>query len=124
MIIFLFYLPKFTDLLLKKRNGVSDIILQFVSIAEMLTDSLLVDNIRPVRWNKDAFERLVLPTKIKDMVKSLVMVRAPSRGSKERKVLDMMRDDLIAGKGNGLIMLLHGGPGTGKTLTAGKVISL
>jgi SpoVK/Ycf46/Vps4 family AAA+-type ATPase len=33
------------------------------------------------------------------------------------------REDLIAGKGNGLIMLLHGGPGTGKTLTAGKSIS-
>lgn len=31
------------------------------------------------------------------------------------------RKDLIAGKGNGLIMLLHGGPGTGKTLTAGKL---
>lgn len=28
-------------------------------------------------------------------------------------------DDIIAGKGSGLIMLLHGGPGTGKTLTAG-----
>ncbi|KAI1745271.1 hypothetical protein F4680DRAFT_465304 [Xylaria scruposa] len=26
--------------------------------------------------------------------------------------------DLITGKGNGLVMLLHGGPGTGKTLTA------
>lgn len=26
--------------------------------------------------------------------------------------------DLISGKGNGLILLLHGGPGTGKTLTA------
>ncbi len=56
---------------------------------------------------------------MKDMVKSLVMVRAAQRGMKERRVLDSMRDDLIAGKGNGLIMLLHGGPGTGKTLTAG-----
>lgn len=27
-------------------------------------------------------------------------------------------DDIIAGKGNGLIILLHGSPGTGKTLTA------
>lgn len=29
--------------------------------------------------------------------------------------------DLIAGKGNGLIVLLHGGPGTGKTFTAERV---
>lgn len=27
-------------------------------------------------------------------------------------------DDIITGKGNGLIVLLHGSPGTGKTLTA------
>lgn len=47
------------------------------------------------------------------------MVRASTRESKQRQLLDMMRDDLMAGKGNGLIMLLHGGPGTGKTLTAG-----
>lgn len=47
------------------------------------------------------------------------MVGAAQKGSKERHVLDSMRDDLIAGKGNGLIMLLHGGLGTGKTLTAG-----
>lgn len=84
------------------------------------TAELLIDNIRPVRWNKEVFDRLVLPSKIKDMVKSLVMVRASSRDPKDRRILDAKRDDLIAGKGNGLIMLLHGGPGTGKTLTAGK----
>lgn len=32
--------------------------------------------------------------------------------------------DLISGKGNGLIMLLHGGPGTGKTLTAESVAEI
>jgi KaiC/GvpD/RAD55 family RecA-like ATPase len=32
-------------------------------------------------------------------------------------------DDIIAGKGNGLIMLLHGSPGTGKTLTAERFVS-
>lgn len=31
-------------------------------------------------------------------------------------------DDIIAGKGSGLTMLLRGGPGTGKTLTAGKLL--
>jgi len=29
--------------------------------------------------------------------------------------------DLMSGKGNGLIILLHGGPGTGKTLTAESI---
>lgn len=32
--------------------------------------------------------------------------------------------DLISGKGNGLVMLLHGGPGTGKTLTAESVAEI
>jgi hypothetical protein len=29
--------------------------------------------------------------------------------------------DIIAGKGQGLLILLHGGPGTGKTLTAESI---
>ncbi|KAF6781543.1 AAA family ATPase [Colletotrichum sojae] len=33
-------------------------------------------------------------------------------------------DDVIAGKGNGLIILLHGSPGTGKTLTAERVAEI
>lgn len=33
-------------------------------------------------------------------------------------------DDIIAGKGNGLIILLHGSPGTGKTLTAERFVKM
>jgi SpoVK/Ycf46/Vps4 family AAA+-type ATPase len=80
----------------------------------------------PVTWNKDAFERLVLPKKTKDLVKALVMVRTSKLGEQQGMSLagKRKRDDLIAGKGNGLIMLLHGGPGTGKTLTAESVAEL
>jgi SpoVK/Ycf46/Vps4 family AAA+-type ATPase len=79
-----------------------------------------------VTWNKDAFERLVLPKKTKDLVKALVMVRTSKLGEQQGMSLSgkRKRDDLIAGKGNGLIMLLHGGPGTGKTLTAESVAEL
>lgn len=48
------------------------------------------------------------------------MVRTSVPGKTQGMSLTGKRDDLIAGKGNGLIMLLHGGPGTGKTLTAGN----
>ena len=48
------------------------------------------------------------------------MVRTSMPGKTQGTSLAGKRDDLIAGKGNGLIMLLHGGPGTGKTLTAGN----
>jgi len=85
-----------------------------------------VDNIGPVTWNKDAFERLVLPKRTKDLVKALVMVRTSKLGEKHGMSLagKRKRDDLIAGKGSGLIMLLHGGPGTGKTLTAESVAEI
>lgn len=88
--------------------------------------NLLVDNIRPINWNKAAFEQLVLPKRTKTLVKALVMVRKQAREEQSGDDAEaginenLKKDDIIAGKGNGLIMLLHGGPGTGKTLTAGK----
>lgn len=81
--------------------------------------NILVDNIRPVTWNKTAYDRLVLPPQTKELVKALVTVRTSQRGAKQGLGLAGKREDIIAGKGNGLIMLLHGGPGTGKSLTAG-----
>ncbi|KAI0403448.1 hypothetical protein F4802DRAFT_599046 [Xylaria palmicola] len=82
---------------------------------------LLVAQIQPVNWNKAAFDRLVLPKRTKNLVKALVMVRKQTpENARVETGLKRKRDDIIAGKGGGLIMLLHGGPGTGKTLTAGK----
>ena len=81
---------------------------------------LFVDDIQPIKWNKSAFERLVLPSQTKELVKALVTVRTSYRGVKQGLGLAGKREDIISGKGNGLIMLLHGGPGTGKSLTAGK----
>jgi hypothetical protein len=49
------------------------------------------------------------------------MVRASKHGLKRQDTNPALkRDDIIASKGAGLIILLHGGPGTGKTLTAGE----
>jgi ATP-dependent 26S proteasome regulatory subunit len=53
-----------------------------------------------------------LEERTKKLVKALIEVRI----SAERM------EDVIEGKGNGLIMLLHGSPGTGKTLTAGTFL--
>jgi SpoVK/Ycf46/Vps4 family AAA+-type ATPase len=83
--------------------------------------NLHVDNVGDVTWNKDAFERLVLPSRTKDLIKALVMVRALKQGKRQDANPVLKRDDIIESKGNGLIILLHGGPGTGKTLTAGEL---
>jgi SpoVK/Ycf46/Vps4 family AAA+-type ATPase len=56
---------------------------------------------------------LVLKETKKDLVKALVTVHI----EKSRKI----KTDFMDGKGEGLIMLLHGGPGTGKTLTAESI---
>ncbi|CAP66956.1 uncharacterized protein PODANS_4_5610, partial [Podospora anserina S mat+] len=86
---------------------------------------LFVDKTQPVSWNKAAFEQLVLPKRTKNIIKALVMVRRQSfkdSGSGVQIGLKGGHDDIIAGKGSGLIMLLHGGPGTGKTLTADEIL--
>lgn len=60
---------------------------------------VLTDELRDVPWNKRAFEMLQLDPSIKGLIESLV------KGHASNKVLF---DDLIAGKGRGLVFLLHG----------------
>ncbi|MCJ1240999.1 hypothetical protein MMC14_009003 [Varicellaria rhodocarpa] len=85
---------------------------------------IFVDCIQRISWNKKAFERLVLPPQTKDLVRALVSVREPQRGVKQGLGVAGKRTDITSGKGNGLIMLLHGSPGTGKTLTAESVAEI
>ena len=75
---------------------------------------LYVDRISDVSWNKEAFENLVVNPKTKELVQALVTNQLRADRS----------TDLIRGKGNGLTVLLHGGPGTGKTFTAEGVAEI
>ncbi|PON20795.1 hypothetical protein TGAM01_v210303 [Trichoderma gamsii] len=77
-------------------------------------EDLNVDHIREVSWNKDAFNHLVADPETKELVQALVT----------NKVAAEKGTDLMQNKGNGLIMLLHGGPGTGKTFTAESVAEM
>lgn len=79
-------------------------------------DTLSVEHIRPVDWDQDAFRLLVLNAEKKDLIQSLVKTHLSDTGNSSA--------DLIEGKGNGLVILLHGGPGTGKTLTAESVAEM
>lgn len=62
---------------------------------------LEVAYIEKLQFNKEAFNRLHLEADKKDLIQALVTVH--TRVSKTA--------DIIEGKGNGLIILLHGGPG-------------
>ena len=66
------------------------------------------------------FDDLVIPSEYKRVVKALV--KSHALGS-QTKSSDRQQIDLIRGKGKGLIILLHGVPGVGKTSTAESVAS-
>ena len=76
---------------------------------------LRVRTIEPKTTGK-AFESLELDKTNKRLLKTLVKEHSRN-GSR-------LVDDLIPGKGNGLIVLLHGPPGVGKTLTAESLAML
>ncbi|KAK3397445.1 P-loop containing nucleoside triphosphate hydrolase protein [Sordaria brevicollis] len=68
-----------------------------------------VDKLEPIQWNTTCFDGLVLDPDIKKTVQALV-----SNHTRERPGFD----DIVKGKGQGLVCVLHGPPGVGKTLTA------
>ncbi|KAF8849072.1 P-loop containing nucleoside triphosphate hydrolase protein [Acephala macrosclerotiorum] len=71
-----------------------------------------VADLQPVEYNKDAFQSLMLAEGLKKMLSSLVKLQVEKTAQ---------FDDLIVGKGKGLIILLHGAPGVGKTFTAESI---
>lgn len=70
---------------------------------------LNVTLLQPVAFRKNAWDRLVLNAEYKDIIQAVLS----SYVDKTARL-----DDLVAGKGAGLVALLHGDPGSGKTLTA------
>ncbi|KAM0792905.1 hypothetical protein ACM66B_002666 [Microbotryomycetes sp. NB124-2] len=102
---------------------------------------LLVDKFTDIQFNPEAYEHLVLDANYKDLILSLVKqnhtltrARAIKAGhrderdtgklSTEANVQPGMISDVIEGKSGGLVIVLHGSPGTGKTLTAEAVSDL
>ncbi|KAL2209665.1 hypothetical protein CC79DRAFT_1271386, partial [Sarocladium strictum] len=68
-----------------------------------------IDQIGNITFNSQAFESLILPSAQKQQLLSLVHAHEDN---------DTSFDDLIEGKGRGLVVLLYGETGVGKTLTA------
>ncbi|KAF4784834.1 AAA family ATPase [Colletotrichum scovillei] len=73
-----------------------------------------VDKISPIEWNTQCFEQLVLPDSQKELVQALVAEHTARTTDPSSSAFD----DIVKGKGKGLILVLHGPPGVGKTLTA------
>ncbi|OJJ76617.1 hypothetical protein ASPBRDRAFT_192737 [Aspergillus brasiliensis CBS 101740] len=84
---------------------------------DLISDIRIIDGDQP-----DPFDDIVLPDKHRDIVRALVKTHARSRGTlgstEPANALVKREFDIVKGKGRGLIILLHGAPGVGKTSTA------
>lgn len=74
----------------------------------------LVDSVQEIEWKADALERLEVDQEKKDIMQALITAHANAAINREKRF-----DDIIPGKGLGLVFLFAGDPGLGKTLTAG-----
>ncbi|XXG94856.1 hypothetical protein Hte_001115 [Hypoxylon texense] len=70
---------------------------------------LCVDDLQEVTWNDEAFEKLSLPNNDKETALAFIKGKLLEN--------DSGFDDFVRGKGRGLIILLFGPPGVGKTFT-------
>ena len=75
-----------------------------------------IDKLTDITWNDQAYTRLEMNAEFKEVISALVN----SHANHGKSVSEF--DDIIAGKGLGLVFLLQGPPGLGKTLTAGAFL--
>ena len=74
-----------------------------------------LDGAKDIEWHTNAFDSLVLP-KEQENLKDLILAFAKAQSNQSDTF-----DDIVQGKGRGIIMQLSGPPGVGKTLTAESV---
>lgn len=85
-----------------------------------------VSKLRIISPQEGVFEELEIPKNYKRLVRGLVSEHFEKK-SLEKKMrasgVEAFTQDLIGGKGKGLVILLHGAPGVGKTATAEAIAS-
>lgn len=83
-------------------------VIKCASITTKQAFNVSLENLKPISWNSNAIELLVLDQSKKDLLKGLV-----AQHSHRAKTGDF--GDLIENKGKGLVILLHGPPGVSNT---------
>lgn len=76
-----------------------------------------------VEGGKTPFEELVIEEEYKKTILALIQSHSAGPNSLKRRIQqgESVSMDLVKGKGRGLVILLHGAPGVGKTSTAETV---
>lgn len=83
-----------------------------------------IRDLKPIKREKATFEKLKISATHKTQIQSAVYEHfEKKRAQKKGRInnLEISDQDFIRGKGRGLVMLLHGAPGVGKTATAEAV---
>ncbi|PWY77830.1 P-loop containing nucleoside triphosphate hydrolase protein [Aspergillus eucalypticola CBS 122712] len=88
-------------------------ILRGYSLKDRKWLEFFIDGVTDIVWNSRPFKSLILPGGEAKDLKDLVLAFASSQ-SKNSDI----SDNLLKGRGRNVIVLLHGPPGVGKTLTA------
>ncbi|EFY96203.2 ATPase (AAA) domain protein [Metarhizium robertsii] len=81
-------------------------------------ERLHVDNFFEPKFEENMFDNLVMEEQRKRILKGLSKSFARRNKNDEIVPMDLWEADFVKGKGGGLIFLLHGKPGVGKTCTA------
>jgi SpoVK/Ycf46/Vps4 family AAA+-type ATPase len=83
-----------------------------------------IERLKEIPRNEEGWKDLVIDPYIKQTV--LALVTNHERSSSRENIINgaLSSVDLVQGKGRGLIILLHGEPGVGKTSTAECVAAL
>ena len=89
---------------------------QGFSLSKRMWAEFTVSGVSDITWNLNAFDQLVVPAKKKDLL--LALVKQTTQTTESDASPSKAFDDFIEEKGLGLVILLHGSPGVGKTLTA------
>lgn len=79
-----------------------------------------LDGFAEARWSSDLINSLVLKSSYKKMLQDLCRMFVQNRPTEARNpsAIRPWAADFVENKGKGLIFLLHGKPGVGKTYTA------
>lgn len=102
--------------------------ISLVTIASPLTNLIIeivhVRNLSPPRFQRKMIDTLVMDKDRRRTLISLTESYARLNLHGKRLSQALWQADFVEKKGKGLIFLLHGGPGVGKTFTAGKPLLL
>jgi hypothetical protein len=77
-----------------------------------------IERLQPITQKSEGFAGLELPKGHQKLVEALVREHFIKKEAYEKHGISTPGMDIVSGKGKGLIMLLHGFPGVGKTSTA------